>query len=256
MTAPDSAARFSNRVDDYVRYRPGYPPALLQWLHQENGVARQERVADIGAGTGISSRMLLAAGHPLVAVEPNAAMRAAAEQWLAPDYPDFRAVDGNAEATGLADGSIGLISAAQAFHWFDTTAIRPEWQRILAPGGRVLVYWNSRLLDGSPFLRGYEQLLQEHGTDYVAVAERYQDDAQMTQWFGGGLQAVGHFPNVQHLDYDALRGRLLSSSYAPTADHPGHVPMLDALRALFDAHAHDGTVAFEYQTRAFLGTLD
>ncbi len=256
MTASDSAARFSNRVDDYVRYRPGYPPALLKWLHEENGVSPHERVADIGAGTGISSRMLLAAGHPVVAVEPNAGMRAAAERWLGPDYPAFQAVDGNAEATGLADNSIGLISAAQAFHWFDTDAIRPEWQRILAPGGRVLVYWNSRLLDASPFLRGYEQLLQDHGTDYVAVAERYQDDAQMEAWFAGGLQSIGYFPNVQRLDHDALRGRLLSSSYAPTADQPGHAAMIQALRELFDAHAEDGTVAFQYQTRAFLGTLD
>ena len=256
MSTPASAARFSNRVQDYVRYRPGYPPALLQWLHEVQGVAADARVADIGAGTGISSQMLLAAGHPVIAVEPNAAMRTAAERWLAVDGAAFRAVPGTAEATGLPDASIDLISAAQAFHWFDTQAIRPEWQRILSPGGRVLVYWNSRLLDGSPFLRGYEQLLLDHGTDYSAVAERYQSDDDMRAWFGGGLQAIGSFPNVQLLDYHALQGRLLSSSYAPVAGDPAHAPMLAALRALFDAEAIDGQVAFEYQTRAFLGTLD
>lgn len=256
MSTPDSAARFSNRVQDYVRYRPGYPPALLQWLHDEQHVARGARVADIGAGTGISSQFLLAAGHPLTAVEPNADMRAAAEHWLSGDYPDFQAVDGTAEATGLADASVELVSAAQAFHWFDTAAVRREWQRILIPGGHVLVYWNSRLLDASPFLRGYEQLLLEFGTDYSAVAERYQDDAQMRDWFADGLQAIGHFPNVQMLDFDSLRGRLLSSSYAPVAGQPKHEPMLAALRTLFDTHAIDGRVAFEYQTRAFLGTLD
>lgn len=256
MTTPASASRFSNRVEDYVRFRPGYPPALLRWLHEEQGVPHAALVADIGAGTGISSQMLLAAGHPLIAVEPNAAMRTAAEQWLAGEYPNFRAVDGSAEATGLADASIGLISAAQAFHWFDTVAVRREWARILAPGGRVLVFWNSRLLDASPFLRGYEALLMDYGTDYSAVAERYQTDDQMRDWFAGGLQAVGHFPNVQMLDFDALRGRLLSSSYAPTAGQPKHEAMLAALRTLFDTHAVDGRVAFEYQTRAFLGTLD
>lgn len=256
MTAPDSAARFSNRVQDYVRYRPGYPPAMMQWLHEAHDVARDAAVADIGAGTGISSQMLLAAGHPVVAVEPNAGMRAAAEQWLAPQYPAFRTVDGNAEATGLAEASIELISVAQAFHWFDTHAIVPEWKRILVPGGRVLVYWNSRLLDGSGFLRGYEQLLLDYGSDYSAVAERYQDDDQMRAWFGPGLQAIGRFPNVQMLDFEALRGRLLSSSYAPVAGQPGHAPMLRALRTLFDAHAEAGKVAFEYHTRAFLGTLD
>ncbi|PKH71905.1 SAM-dependent methyltransferase, partial [Stenotrophomonas sp. Betaine-02u-21] len=172
------------------------------------------------------------------------------------EYPRFRAADGTAEATGLADASIGLVSAAQAFHWFDTDAVRGEWKRILAPGGRVLVFWNSRLLDASPFLRGYEQLLLEFGTDYSAVAERYQTDEQMREWFAGGLQAIGYFSNVQMLDFDALKGRLLSSSYAPTAGQPKHDAMLAALRTLFDQHAVDGNVAFEYQTRAFLGTLD
>ena len=256
MSTPESASRFSNRVEDYVRFRPGYPPALLRWLHDEQGVPREALVADIGAGTGISSQILLAAGHPLIAVEPNAAMRAAAEHWLGTEYPRFRAADGTAEATGLADATIGLVSAAQAFHWFDTHAVRREWKRILAPGGRVLVFWNSRLLDASPFLRGYEQLLLEFGTDYTQVAERYQDDDAMRAWFGAGLRGLSSFPNVQRMDLDGLRGRLLSSSYAPQAGHPRHAPMLEALQQLFDAHAVDGQVAFEYHTRAFVGTLD
>lgn len=256
MTAADSTERFSSRVADYVRYRPDYPAALMTWLHGPMGVARDAQVADIGAGTGISSRQFLAAGHPVIAVEPNAAMRAAAEHWLAPEHARFRAVDGRAEATGLADASIDLVAAAQAFHWFDTVAVRAEWQRILRPGGMALVYWNSRLLDASPFLVGYEQLLLDYGTDYTAVAERYQDDATMQAWFGAGLRGQVQLPNVQYLDLDALRGRLLSSSYAPQAGHPRHAPMLAALQDLFAAHAVDGQVAFEYRTRAFLGTLD
>ncbi|PJL12645.1 SAM-dependent methyltransferase [Stenotrophomonas maltophilia] len=256
MTSADSTERFSSRVADYVRYRPDYPPALMDWLHGPMAVATSARVADIGAGTGISSRQFLAAGHPLVAVEPNAAMRAAAEHWLAPQYPQFSAVDGRAEATGLADASVDLVGAAQAFHWFDTVAVRAEWQRILRPGGLALIYWNSRLLDASPFLVGYEQLLLDYGTDYTAVAERYQDDATMQAWFGSGLRGMVQLPNVQHLDLDALRGRLLSSSYAPQPGHPRNAPMLAALQDLFAAHAVDGQVAFEYRTRAFLGTLD
>lgn len=250
-----SSERFSSRVADYVRYRPGYPPALLEWLHGPLGVATTVPVADIGAGTGISSQMFLAAGHPLVAVEPNAAMRAAAGQWLQ-RYPRFRAVDGTAEATTLDDASIGLVSAAQAFHWFDTDAVRGEWARILVPGGLALVYWNSRELDSSPFMAGYEQLLLEFGTDYGAVAERYQDDATMQAWFGDGLRGSISLPNVQRLDMDALRGRLMSSSYAPQAGHPRHAPMLEALQRLFDAHARDGHVVFDYRTRAFAGTLN
>lgn len=256
MSASDSTERFSSRVADYVRYRPDYPPALLQWLHHEMGVPTETLVADIGAGTGISTRLFLASGHPVIAVEPNAPMRAAAEHWLAPDYLRLKLVDGTAEATTLADHSVGLVTAAQAFHWFDTAAVRREWARILQPGGQALVFWNSRLLDASPFLIGYEQLLLEFGTDYTQVAERYQDDDAMRAWFGSGLRGLASFPNVQRMDLDGLRGRLLSSSYAPQAGHPRHAPMLDALQQLFDAHAVDGHVAFEYQTRAFLGTLD
>lgn len=256
MSASDSTERFSSRVADYVRYRPDYPPALLDWLHRDIGMPTETLVADIGAGTGISTRLFLASGHPVIAVEPNAAMRAAAEQWLAPDYLRLKLVDGTAEATTLADHSVGLVAAAQAFHWFDTTAVRTEWARILHPGGLALVFWNSRLLDASPFLVGYEQLLLEFGTDYTQVAERYQDDDAMRAWFGPGLRGMASFPNVQRMDLDGLRGRLLSSSYAPQAGHPRHAPMLEALQQLFDAHAVDGKVAFEYHTRAFVGTLD
>lgn len=255
MTVLSSSERFSSRVADYVRYRPGYPPALLDWLHHDIGVARETLVADIGAGTGISTQLFLASGHPVIAVEPNAAMRAAAEQSLAAEYLRLKFVDGSAEATTLADDSVGLVAAAQAFHWFDTDAVRREWARILHPGGMALVFWNSRPLDSSPFLRGYEQLLLEFGTDYSAVAERYQDDAFMRDWFGDGLRGITRFPNVQQFDFDGLRGRLLSSSYAPQAGDPRHLPMLDALQRLFDTHAVDGHVAFEYQTRAFVGTL-
>ncbi|MCC4597425.1 class I SAM-dependent methyltransferase [Xanthomonas campestris pv. phormiicola] len=255
MSASAPRERFSDRVADYVRYRPDYPPALLDWVHGELGVARTAQVADIGAGTGISTRMFLQAGHPVLAVEPNAAMRAAAETLLH-GFPGFAAIDGSAEATTLPDASVDLISAAQAFHWFDLDAVRREWARVLRRGGLALVYWNSRLLDGTPFLLGYEQLLLDYGTDYSAVAERYHDDATMQRWFGAGLRGTAQFPNVQKLDYDGLRGRLLSSSYAPLAGHPRHEPMLAALRTLFDRHQVDGLVDVHYRTRAFAGTLN
>ncbi len=246
--------RFTNRVADYVRFRPDYPAALVDWLHDEHGVTPNWRVADIGAGTGISSKLFLDAGHAVTAVEPNAAMRAAAEEWLGGDTR-FRAVAGSAEATTLPDAGADLVSAAQAFHWFDRQAIRPEWRRILRPGGLVAVYWNSRRLTGSPFLEGYEALLREYGTDYAGVSERYDSDAQIRDWFGAGFRGMARFAHAQRLDFEALRGRLLSSSYAPQAGHARHAAMLDALRALFDTTAVDGRVDFDYDTRIFVGTL-
>jgi SAM-dependent methyltransferase len=250
----NSTERFTTRVADYVRYRPDYPAALVDWLHDTLGVARDTPVADVGAGTGISCKLFLDGGHPVTAVEPNAAMRAAAIEWLGGDAR-FSAVAGTAEATTLADASVGLVAAAQAFHWFDQQAVKAEWTRILKPGGLAVVFWNSRRLAGTPFLEGYEQLLLDYGLDYTSVAERYNDDASMEAWFGGGLQGSARFDHGQRLDFDALRGRLLSSSYAPQADHPRHGPMLEALRSLFDATASEGTVAFDYDTRVFAGTL-
>lgn len=255
MTSLAPTERFSNRVADYVRYRPDYPPALIAWLHDEMHVARDAKVADIGAGTGISAKMFLDAGHEVVAIEPNAAMRAAAVQWLGAN-PEFSAVDGGAEATKLADASVDLISSAQSFHWFDQQAVKPEWKRILRPHGLVAIYWNSRKLAGTGFLEGYEKLLDDYGTDYSSVSERYGDDEHMRRWFGAGLRAIKYFPHSQSLDFDALRGRLLSSSYAPTQGQPKHAPMLRALRELFDATAVDGKVDFAYDTRVFVGTLE
>ncbi|SFS19302.1 Methyltransferase domain-containing protein [Dyella sp. OK004] len=255
MTATNdlqSTERFSNRVEDYVRYRPDYPHALLQWLQSVHGVTPRWLVADIGAGTGISSKMFLDADYHVIAVEPNAAMRSAAEQWLGRDE-NFRSLDGHADATGLAAHSVDLISVAQAFHWFNEEATRHEFHRILRPHGLAAIYWNSRRLTSTPFLEGYEALLQRYGTDYTSVVERYADEARMRQWFGDGYRGTASFEHRQLLDFDSLRGRLMSSSYAPAAGHPMHEPMLAALRELFDACAEHGKVSFDYDTRVYVG---
>lgn len=254
MPISDATQRFTDRVADYVRYRPDYPPALLAWLRDEQGVTPDWTVADVGAGTGISSRMFLDAGHRVIAVEPNAAMRAAALEWLGGNAR-FSAVDGRADATGLPGASVDLVAVAQAFHWFDPEAARAEFRRILKPGGLAAIWWNSRRLAGTPFLSGYEALLLRYGTDYTSVAERYADDARMRAWFGEGFRGAACFPHGQKLDFEALRGRLLSSSYAPKAGHPNHAPMLRALRELFDACARHGTIDFDYDTRVFAGKV-
>ena len=254
MNTLQSTERFSDRVADYVRYRPTYPAVMIDWLRKAHGVTSDWRVADIGAGTGISSKMFLDAGHSVIAVEPNAAMRGAATEWLGSD-PKFRAVDGRADATTLDKGSVDLVSVAQAFHWFDPGKARQEFHRILRPGGLAAIYWNSRRLVGTPFLEGYEALLQTYGTDYTSVAERYADEPRMRAWFGAGWRGTASFDHRQLLDFDALRGRLMSSSYAPRAGDPRHEPMIGALRRLFDACAVEGRVSFDYDTRVFVGEV-
>jgi SAM-dependent methyltransferase len=255
MNTLHSTERFSDRVADYVRYRPDYPAAMLDWLRREHGVTPDWQVADVGAGTGISSKLFLDAGHAVTAVEPNAAMREAAVAWLGGN-PHFRAVDGRADATGLPDASIDLVTVAQAFHWFDPASTRREFARILRPGRLAAIFWNSRRLTGTPFLEGYEALLQRYGTDYTSVAERYADDDSMRAWFGAGWRGTERFEHKQWLDFDGLRGRLMSSSYAPKAGHPQHEPMLAALRELFERCQRDGRISFDYDTRIIVGTLD
>jgi SAM-dependent methyltransferase len=248
----NSTQRFSDRVADYVRFRPTYPREIVTFLHDACGLAPGARVADIGAGTGISAKVFLNEGHPVVAVEPNDAMREAANTWLA-GYDGFSSVAGTAEATSLDDASVDLVIAAQAFHWFDPVTARREFARILKPRGLIALFWNRRLLEGSPFLSGYEALLQRYSTDYQAVAERYGDDVSMAAWFGDAFAQKAYFPNAQWLDFDGLKGRLMSSSYAPKVGHPNHEPMLAALRELFDRNARDGKVEFTYQTRVYVG---
>ncbi len=251
--ASDSTQRFSDRVADYVRYRPSYPPELLATLVQEAGLSSSSVVADIGAGAGISCELLLRSGCTVWAVEPNAAMRQAAETWLG-ERPAFHALSGTAEDTGLADQSVDLVTAGQAAHWFQAAAARIEFARILRPPQRLALFWNARRTDDSPFAVAYEQLLERYGTDYAEIRHdgrelRLASELSPLPW------RRFEFPNTQKLDYDGLRGRLLSSSYVPAADHAARAPMLADLQPLFDEFAVSGQVTMSYRTELYLGTL-
>lgn len=249
----DPTDRFSDRVALYVRYRPGYPEALLRTLVEQAGLGPGSVVADLGSGTGVSVAMLLRSGCEVYGVEPNCPMRRAAEEALG-DNPLFHSVDGRAEATGLPDRSVDLVTAGQAFHWFGQEATRAEVARLLRPGGRVAVFWNARRTDSSPFLRAYEALLHRFGTDYAEVDHTRIDEAAMAPFFGGEFETTV-FPNAQEVDFDGLRGRLLSSSYVPGPGQEGHEPMLKELRRIFDELQEGERVRFEYDTRLHLGRL-
>lgn len=250
----DPKERFTDRVDDYRRYRPGYPRAVLDHLQRRCGLAPQHVIADIGSGTGILSDLLLRNGNTVYGVEPNAAMRAAAERALAA-FPAFRSVNGSGEATTLPDAAVDFITAATAFHWFDQAAARAEFARILRPRGWVILLWNTRRMSGDAFHAGYEELMLAFGADYAQVKSRWMSDDEMRQFFHPGEMRKLILPNTQRLDWEELRGRVLSASYAPQPGHPQHEAMMQRLRELFHAAARDGHVTMEYTLEMYCGRL-
>lgn len=248
--ATDPTQRFTDRVADYVRYRPGYPDALLRVLQESAGLAARSVAADLGSGTGISTELLLRAGGTVFAVEPNDAMRAAAEERLG-GRPGFRSVAGTAEATTLPDASVDLVAAGQAFHWFRPEPARAEMLRILRPAGGVALFWNRRR-DETPFGAGYESVLRRHGVDYAQVDHRNVDDDVISRFLAPGWERLS-FENAQELDLESLTGRMMSASYAPPVGHPWREPAVAALAALFAQHQSAGKVRVEYETVLYLG---
>jgi SAM-dependent methyltransferase len=247
MPASNATSRFSDRVENYVRYRPGYPPEALHVLKSACGLTPGHVVADIASGTGIWTRMPLENGNKVFAVEPNLEMRRAGESLLT-EFPRFASVAGTAEATTLAESSIDFVTAAQSAHWFHRARARREFLRILKPEGWLVLLWNERLTDSTPFLRGYEH------TDYQDVRHERTTGA-VNEFFRPSPFQERAFEIRQEFDYAGLEGRLLSSSYAPGPEHPNHAPMLRDLRGIFKTHAIGGRVRFDYKTRVYFGRL-
>jgi SAM-dependent methyltransferase len=253
MPALNATSRFSDRVENYVRYRPGYPRGALQVLKNECGLTPNHVIADVASGTGIWTRVLLENGNRVFGVEPNAEMRQAGERLLA-DSPGFTSVAGTAEATTLADASVDFVTAAQAAHWFDRARARREFVRILKPDGWLVLLWNERITDGTAFLREYEQLLLTYGTDYADVRHERTTD-EVNEFFDPAPFRERVFAMRQEFDYAGIEGRLLSSSYAPGPEHVNHVPMLAELRRIFDLYAVAARAGFDYKTRVYFGRL-
>jgi SAM-dependent methyltransferase len=245
--------RFSNRVENYVKYRPHYPQAIIPYLEQEADLTPVTVVADIGAGTGISSLPFLEYGVKVMGVEPNKEMREMAEQLLQ-RYPNFKAVNGTAERTTLEDASVDLVVAGQAFHWFHQEETKMEFRRIARKGAYVALIWNERQT-GADFEKGYEQLVRQYGVDYKDTSHRNIGPAQLAAFFAPAAYKEHTFLNAQQFDYSGLKGRLLSSSYMPLSDHPDYKPMINRLEELFERYNRHGMVHFHYVTRLYVGPL-
>ena len=248
-----SVERFSSRVENYIKYRPNYPTDIIPFLKSESVLTDSSLIADIGSGTGKLTELFLENGNTVFGVEPNQGMRAAAERLLQA-YSNFRSVDGTAEQTSLADSSIDLITAGQAFHWFNPSRARVEATRILRPDGWAVLVWNDRKLQSTPFLKAYEALLLKYGTDYQDVRHDKTEEP-ITEFFAPGEVKLKIFPNKQVFDFDGLKGRVQSSSYTPEPAHPNFPAMIQELEVIFRNHQKDGQIAVEYDTKVFYGQL-
>ena len=282
--------RFSSRVSYYVKARPGYPPEILEFLAQAGVLTTETVIADVGCGTGLLAEIFLKNGNTVIGVEPNPAMRAAGEQYLAA-YPRFRSIDGSAEETTLQTASVDMITAGQAFHWFDVDEARREFTRILRPGGSVVLVWNSVRSDASPFMEAYHAMraavpegddgqraddtakplarIDTHTTDLAPMGPaqsagsldiapdtppRPAPGARARLFGAAGCESRG-FPNQQTFDWDGIQSRLLSESGAPLPGDWRYPAMMAELERAFRTHQKNGRVEFLYDTKLHCGRI-
>ena len=251
----DPKARFSDRVDDYVKYRPHYSPEVVVALEQACRLRRQHVIADLGCGTGLLAEIFLAHGNRVIGVEPNREMRLAGQAYLA-EYQDFNMIEGSAEATNLDSSSVDFVIAGQAFHWFRLEETRAEFARIVKPQGWIVLVWHDRDTESTLFLREYQAFIRRYATDYQQVQHKYIASYEALQrFFAPNQMSTITQHNRQSLDFDGLCGRLLSSSYIPR-NGERHEAMMRTLPELFSAHAESGAVVLEYNTRIYYGHLD
>lgn len=249
----DPKTRFSKRAENYAKYRPRYPEEIIQFMQKELEFREGSVIADVGSGTGILSELFLKHGNMVFAVEPNREMRTAAEGLLA-KYPKFRSVQGTAEQTTLPAASVDFVTAAQAFHWFDSTKAKVEFSRILKPQGWVLLVWNVREVS-SPLMREYESLAKEYANQpHVRRTAKDRVGEDGLRNFLGQYEEK-RFGNSQVLDFEGLKGRLLSSSYVPLRGEERYDSMLTELRRIFESQQENGVVHLDYETEVYYAQL-
>lgn len=244
----DNTKRFSDRAEDYVKYRPHYPEGLVQKLEEVIGLNPSKIIADIGSGTGLSSLPFLNIGYTVIGVEPNKEMREAAEQSFS-FFPNYRSVNGSAEKTNLPAKSVDLIFSGQAFHWFNKEKSKTEFSRILKHKGNIVLVWNERST-GNTFQQEYERILCEHIEEYKFVSHRNVDEGVIAQFFSPKKMYQTRLGNSQVLDLSGLVGRLRSSSYCPKSGEQYNTLMKE-IALLFEKYKRDDTIIFEYETKIY-----
>lgn len=251
----NNTTRFSKTVDNYIKYRPGYPESILELMQAELGLQATHRIADIGAGTGKLTQLLLKSNAPTYAIEPNADMLHAARQLLE-HHPSFHPIEASAEQTTLPNQSVDFITAGQAFHWFDKVRSRNEFLRILKPGGYCLIIWNKRADEQSDFMYAYNEYLKNYSTDLNLINLRNVDEPTIQTFLGQEQFQFRQYDHYQAFDWEGLKGRYLSCSYALHEGHDGHEKALAALSNLFEQFAIDGQVKMWYNAVVYYAKME
>ena len=252
MTKKDNTSLFSGRVQNYIKYRPTYPPALIEILKARCDLTPDKVIADVGSGTGILSELFLINGNKVYGVEPNAEMRDAAEKILGP-YPNFTSVGASAEATTIRSHSVDIITAGQAFHWFNPPAAHAEFIRILKPRGWVTLIWN-RAHTNTPFEKEYDEFWRvelrgahEARDGYEALIQPFFGDVRYERVM---LEGVAQVMNQQE-----FIGRILSISAAVQPNEPGYDVFLQKIQDMFERYQQDNRVRLSYDTEIYFGRL-
>lgn len=243
-----NTTRFSDRVDDYIKYRPGYPEQIIGILSNRIGLNKNSIIADIGSGTGISTNLFLKNGNKVFGVEPNKEMREAAELTYA-THSNFISINGTAEKTNLKELSVDIIFSAQAFHWFNSNETKKEFKRILKPGGHIVLVWNVRK-ESDGFQKEYESILKSI-PEYNDVTHRNITDKEIFEFFSPSSMQKIVLPNYQALDLNGIKGRLKSSSYCPK-EGVQYEEIMEKLELLFYKFEKKGFIKFEYDTKIYL----
>ncbi len=249
----DNSQRFTDTVEHYLRYRPSYPHEILERFIQ-SGLTKSSIIADLGSGTGFLSKLFLDYGCTVIGVEPNEAMRAAAQQYLK-SYSSFTQIAGYAEDTTLQNSSVDFITVGTAFHWFDAIKTKIEFQRILKSNGWVFLIWNVRDIEHSELMNDYENLILKYGKNYKNSRAQEFEKTAVEQFFAPNKMHSASYPYKQLFDWQGFKGRLLSTSYTLRENDPSFDDMMKELKIIFDRYQKENQIEFLYQTKMYYGQI-
>ncbi len=244
---------FNGRAQDYVKFRPGYPPGITGVLEENHHLTDESAIADIGCGPGILSRLFLENGNSVYCVDPNNEMLHMARQYLS-EFSSASYISGFAEQTSLPDRCVDFLTAGQAFHWFDREKSAAEFRRILKPGGNVVLVWNERDFSPGTFNEAYERICRKYSPKYhVSGSIMFGSDGPDT--FFRDPPAYYSFENPKSMDFESVLGRYSSASYAITEKDRNYGDMVAEFYDTFQKFEERGRVVMHYTTKMYVGRV-